>query len=742
MSCVTRRLVFLLFFVSGFCGLVYQVIWTRLAFASFGILTPVLSVVLSVFMAGLSIGAWAGGCSIRTLVRRTGLSAAVFYAGVELVIGLSAFAVPRLFVWSERWLSTSGEMASGRYLVLSALLLAGSLLPWCLCMGATFPLMMAWVRERDPGQATSFSYLYLANVLGAMCGALLTAVLLVEVLGFRKTLWLAAAGNFAVAAVGCGLGWKQRNSAGLPLGEAEAVVNGPALRQDCHPPNRLTCGILFCTGFCAMAMEVVWMRAFTPVLKTQVYSYALIVFAYLGATAFGSLIYRRDLRRHSRHSTPALIAGLTVALLLPVIVNDPRFVGSSYFIEQGIGGGLGAVLVLASICPLCAILGYLTPSLIDDWAGGRPAEAGKAYALNILGCILGPLFASYVLLPAMTERHALILLGLPFLVLLALCGKLLTRWQRLGACVAVGAALTWSLKFTRDFEALLVNQRGNGSVRRDYAASVISCGEGRNKHLLVNGIGMTRLTPITKFMVHLPLAFHRGQPESALIVCFGMGTTYRSALSWDIETTTVELVPGVANAFGFYHADAARFLRHPKGRIVIDDGRRYLGRTDQKFDVIVIDPPPPVEAAGSSLLYSREFYELARLHLQTNGILAAWFPEGELPVKQAVLRSVWESFPYVRCFGSVEGWGWGLHILASAEPIENRTAAQLVARMPAAARSDLAEWFPSPDLSGPLELVLAREKPVEAILNRDPKIQITDDWPFNEYFLLRELGLF
>src|SRR5437016_13979166 len=93
----TRQILFGLFFVSGCCGLVYQVVWTRLAFASFGIILPVLSVVISVFMLGLSVGAWAGGRWIGALSRRTGLSAAYFYALAELVIGLGAFAVPRLF---------------------------------------------------------------------------------------------------------------------------------------------------------------------------------------------------------------------------------------------------------------------------------------------------------------------------------------------------------------------------------------------------------------------------------------------------------------------------------------------------------------------------------------------------------------------------------------------------------------------------------------------------------------------
>src|SRR6266513_602514 len=101
MSSSRRQLLFLLFFVSGFCGLVYQVVWIRMAFASFGIITPVLSVVISVFMLGLAIGSWAAGLWVAPLVRKTGLSAVLFYALAELIIGLGAFAVPLLFKAGE-----------------------------------------------------------------------------------------------------------------------------------------------------------------------------------------------------------------------------------------------------------------------------------------------------------------------------------------------------------------------------------------------------------------------------------------------------------------------------------------------------------------------------------------------------------------------------------------------------------------------------------------------------------------
>ena len=149
MNQFTRRVLFLLFFLSGFCSLVYQVIWTRMAFASFGIITPVLSVVLSVFMLGLAAGAWAGGRFIAPLIEKTGLSAVAFYAGAEFLIGLGAFAVPKLFATGEYFLLAAGQTNSIGYLLLSALVLAFSILTWYLFMGTTFPLMMAYIRERD-----------------------------------------------------------------------------------------------------------------------------------------------------------------------------------------------------------------------------------------------------------------------------------------------------------------------------------------------------------------------------------------------------------------------------------------------------------------------------------------------------------------------------------------------------------------------------------------------------------------
>ena len=107
-------------------------------------------------------------------------------------------------------------------------------------------------------------------------------------------------------------------------------------------------------------------------------------------------------------------------------------------------------------------------------------------------------------------------------------------------------------------------------ILRDATATVAAWGEGRSKRLAVNGYpGVTLLVPDTKVMAHLPLAFLRRPPRSVLVLCFGMGTTFRSLASWNGRTTAVELVPSVRDALGFYFADAASLLGRPTARIVM-----------------------------------------------------------------------------------------------------------------------------------------------------------------------------
>jgi predicted membrane-bound spermidine synthase len=727
-----KSLLFFLFFVSGFCGLLYQIIWLRIAFASFGVISPILSVVISVFMLGLSLGSWAGGKWIPYLKKKTNFSAIIFYGLAEIVIGLGAFAVPNLFTIGGTLLLPLGEINSSQYLFISALILGLSIFPFCFAMGVTYPFMMAFVQESKWEARSSFSFLYLANGIGATFGTIITAVFLVEKLGFSHTLTFGALGNFSLALICLIKGFYDRPNPKveqpIPSSKISAIENWLLNKK-----SRAYL-VLFITGLTSLAMEVTWVRCFTPVLKTTIYTFAAILATYLFSTLLGSQWYRRDLNKQKTIPALKLIGACFLFSFFPIFLSDPGIHPTRN-------------MLLASIFPLCITLGYLTPKLIDQISQGNPNEAGRAYAINIFGGILGPLLAGYFLIPGFGVKLTLVLLAIPYGVLFLYSTN----------SNEVSKSFNWVIGIAGTFASIvsvffittseLPTGIGKGFlVLRDSTATVVAFGEGMKKRLLVNGIGITHLTPITKMMAHLPLSIRKRKPESALIIALGMGTTLRSAASWGIDVKCVELVPSVVEALPYFFEDASSVLSQPNVEVIIDDGRRFLNRTQKKYDAIIIDPPPPVEAASTSLLYSREFYKSLAEHLKKDGIVQHWFAYGEKKIFEAVVRSLVDVFPYIRVYKSLEGWGF--HFLASMEPFQTPSSKDSVSRLPTMAKDDLVEWAKGKELFNDLErekqveeyfnLSFENEIPVELLLNqKDKSIFISDDRPYNEYFFLR-----
>jgi predicted membrane-bound spermidine synthase len=590
-------------------------------------------------------------------------------------------------------------------------------------MGATFPLAMAAIAKRFPARsANSFSSLYLANVVGAGLGTLASAYILIELLGFHGTLRFGSALNIAIAAVAVAASFRASMGASKSSGKAAPAQASPAAAA---PPDTLV--LLFMTGLVSMAMEVVWTRQFNPYLGNSVY--ALVLAAYLLASFAGSWFYRANIGRNAAlYDRAWIIAG--ALSLLPLYAANPYV-------------HVNAILrVCLGIVPFCALLGFVTPALIDRWSDGNPGRAGAAYAVNIAGCILGPLIAGFLLLPWMAELGALSLLAAPLFI----AGLLAARRQRDGAPLlgrfsamalfgaTAGLAVVMAL-LSCSVDDSLAQLNENVQFKRDYQANVTVAGAGMDRVLQVNNIGMTKLTPITKIMAHLPLAFLPRPPRSALVICFGMGTTFRSLVSWGIPTTAVELVPSVPGFFGFFHEDAAKVLASPNARVVIDDGRRFLARSAEQFDVITLDPAPPMSAAGTSFLFSEEFYSAAKQRLAPDGIMQVWIME---PMDRAEIsafaQAVKNSFPHVRVFRSLEGWGY--HCLASREPIPRYRAEELAARMPRAAAFDLLEMGPQKTAVAQFRAILTAEVPLDSLI--EPGAEgLRDDRPINEYFFLR-----
>lgn len=332
---------------------------------------------------------------------------------------------------------------------------------------------------------------------------------MIELLGFQATLYVAGSLNALLAVAAFWLSFHTVDS--LPADEPIAA-HASRFRLYGLPGNTALL-FLFTTGLVSMGMEVVWIRQLTPYLGNVVYAFAQIVAVYLLATVVGSRDYRSWSNFHQPGESASAWSLLALFAIVPVAAADP-------LLPLRLGGMELVDLRLGGIVFFCALAGFLTPLLVDSWSSGDPDRAGLAYAVNVGGCILGPLIAGFWLLPWLGERRTIFLLSLPLFAI-----ALRTTFQRKGD---KAEEPSWGVKPKLKFALAVVvaiavfqtshdyeNKYANREVGRDYTATVVATGEGFNRELLVNGAGMTNLTPITKYMAHLPLAFMARPPRTA-----------------------------------------------------------------------------------------------------------------------------------------------------------------------------------------------------------------------------------
>ena len=401
------RWYFGVFVVSGFCGLVYEVVWVRLAMASFGVTTALVAIVLSMFMAGLGLGSWCAGVWTHRVLDLDAPRMLRFYSIAELLVGISSLAVPLQLKLGRMLLQGMGGFGvwqTSRYYTLAGIWVAITLVPWCTCMGSTFPLLMAVIRQTDrPTSERSFSYLYVANVVGGLLGTIASAFFLIELLGFQGTLYVAGSLNAILALLALKLSFYTVSSSSL-----ETSTSGQATAPGLYGfPTAALLSLLFTTGLVAMGMEVIWIRQFTPYLGNVVYAFAGILAVYLVATVVGSQNYRSQADSHLPGESASAWSLLALFAVIPVLAADPLLPLASGF-------------RLCAIVPFCAMAGFLTPLLVDALSSGDSDRAGTAYAVNIAGSIAGPLLAGFWLLPWLGERRASMVLSIPLFAIAVL----------------------------------------------------------------------------------------------------------------------------------------------------------------------------------------------------------------------------------------------------------------------------------------------------------------------------------
>ena len=753
-----RAVVLAIFILSGAAGLIYEIVWSRQLVLVFGNTTQAVSAILTGFFGGMAIGATLGG-RIADRVR----SPLRMYGWLELALVVVVLVTPLTFgLINEVYRGIYPVLQGTPFLALARLVLAVlALAPATIMMGATFPaLVRHFTRSAALGQA--FGRLYSANTMGAVIGTLLAGLVLIEMFGLSGALRIGAlcSGIAGVVAL-----WLSRADSGVLTGEVSRAdaerIQVPAAADAGRATAKAQRGIVwlplviaFVSGLTSLGYQVAWTRLLTSGTGGLTYVFTVILALFLVGIALGATTFNA-IRPWIKNPVRVLaISQLLVAILsvagLILVISQPRSLDASQpMLSMGVLMGAAILTVL----PVTVVMGLAFPTaseLLRDERGTAGSESGLLLGVNTTGAILGSLVIPFVLMPTIGTPLIIVVLALINIAL----GVGLALWARprrsvLAASGAVIAALIVVLA-TRPGVVVQPNEArilSLGAVlfesREDEIASVQAGQIRRTPELWVGGTSMTLLTVDAKLMPILPL-IARPDSERALVVAFGMGTAHRTALVAGLRTDTVELVPSVPKMFRHYYPDAEQVLADPNGRVVIADGRNHLELVADSFDIIVTDPPPPIQSSGVSVISSLEYYEAGRDHLTDGGVMMQWTPYGTSAADlKEHIRTFATVFPNVTVVNGFAGYGF--YMLGSDEPIVlDEAAGRAVLERPGVL-ADISSAFDSPVSTVDDWLALIEEETwlegdqVRAYAGTGPLI--TDDEPRPEYFLLREMGI-
>lgn len=676
----SQRSIFLaLFFVSGACGLIYEITWSRLLVFVFGGTTLAISTVLSCFMGGLALGSFLAGRLARRIMRPCRV-----YGLLELAIGACCLVLPFLFdlalPFYRALARVSGE--SFFWLSLARIAVCGVILivPTTL-MGATLPVLCQAFARRPGELGHAVSRLYGTNTLGAFAGTVGAGFFLLPAIGLYRSVALAAGLNLAAGAIAL---WLDRSAPSAPPPEPEDLDQAPEVAIEPAPIRPSLLLLLFAlSGFAALAYQVAWTRALILSMGASTYAFSSIVASFILGIGLGSLLINL---RIGRLRSPLAVAGLLeLAIGLSALVVVPLFGRMPLLVEQmsqRTGARFGGILVteffsvlgLLIVPTLC--MGALLPIVCVIYrsctrGAGRAARAvGNVYAFNTLGTILGAAAAGFVLIP--TEW-----IGMQRTILLAsalsgLIGTVMLLSDRragarpalhviLAGCWIAGLALgatigPWSRAAMLSAPYLGRRHVETGETlfyREGIDMTVAVTSRNDNLVLRVNGkpdASTYRDDLPTQFLTgHLPMLL-RPEARHVCVIGLGSGITTGAVLAHPVEWVEVaEISAGVIDAARHFDAYNNGALDDPRLRLYRADGRNHLLLSDRRYDLIISEPSNPW-LSGVGNLFTREFLDIARDRLKPGGIHAQWIQAYSMKADDfaAVLSTMADRFRHVQ----------------------------------------------------------------------------------------------
>ncbi|WP_282295504.1 spermine synthase [Stenotrophomonas sp. PS02289] len=687
-----------IFVLSGFSGLIYQSIWTQYLGLFLGHSSYAQSLVLILFMGGMAVGAWlVSRWSSR--VRRPLLA----YAIIEVVIGLLGLCFDGIYQGLTGWayghllpMLPAGQLQNVRWLLAAVMVL-----PQCILLGATFPLMSAgYIRLQEHAEGRVLAGLYFSNSLGAAIGALASTYVLLPAIGMPGTVFSAGLINILVAVMVYPL---SKSEIALP-GEPVAPVPEPAAAREEHIGKSgistplLVLLVAGLTGAASFVYEITWIRMLSLALGTTIHSFELMLAAFILGIAMGGLWLKN---RADRLTSPLVTAGwiqvwMGIAALASMFVyaNAFEWVGwlmrvithtaEGYGVFNLASAGIALLVMFPAAFFAGMTLPLLTLALLREGHGEK--SIGQAYAFNTLGAIVGVLAAVHVLMPVLGLKYALlaaaaldIALGLILLARFAPASSS-ARVPALAPAGAVSAIALICASWFVTFDPVVLNSsvfrhgttKQQGNVKTLFfkdgktATVVVSeVGDGNNavRMISTNGkvdAGMassiaqspTSDEATMVLLAAVPLSM-RDHYDRVGVIGFGSGLSTHTLMGHEKigRVDTVEIEPAMVEGARHFGERVARAYTDPRSHVIIDDAKAYFASVPDKYDLIISEPSNPW-VGGTASLFSTEFYGYIPKQLNDDGLFVQWLQLYEITpdLVNSVLSAMLSNFKDVRAY--------------------------------------------------------------------------------------------
>ncbi len=764
------------FFISGFTGLVYQVLWVRILSLVFGATNLAISTVLTAFMGGLALGSFLGGRYADRMRRPL-----VAYGILQVIIGVYGFLVPSIFhgltplhraIWSE-FHPSFWTFSLFRFGVAGLVLIVPTT-----AMGATLPVLSRFFARQREQVGFDIGRLYSLNTFGAVFGVLAPAFVLIPALGVTSSLWLAAILSMTIGALVIVVGWPER-----------AQVSRKAVRVESPPSEaegagdwRTTVALVGfgVSGFAGLTYEIAYARFLVQVVPSTTYAFTVMLAAFLVGLALGSIggsyISRRSTNELFLLGAVQLFVGVAVYASTWLFKEMPYLFFGLMRPALGTRNVSTIPLFAASfliVFPPTLFMGAMFPLVVklctrDVRFVGR--SVGVAFAANTIGSIVGSFAAGFLLLPRLGLMGTFVVgmsLNLILATVLVSVSYSQTLFKALAwAAVAVGLLNVFAVR--PDWRPTMLTggrydvprERVNMG-RAEFAramwrpeSAVLAHKDGvevtvtvmqdlwrRTRALLSNGRaeGSTHLDmPTQVLLAAVPLAI-LPEARDVLIIGFGTGTTVGSVLNFpETRAVAAELEETVIEFSRFFEPINGSPLREAGKRLTVEvnDARNLLLMDPRRYDLIISEPST-LCVAGISNLFSADFYSLAKSRLGEDGVFAQWLQGYSLSrdTLRATLRTFSKSFEWTYVFQLGQS---DYCLVGAAEPLwvdtlalERRLSEEAVredlARVAVTSPADLMATF----LLGPEEI---KEFVAEGPINTDDNLYLELQAP-KDYWL-------